>query len=115
VNGLAAFLGRLRQKTTSLLEVVGSRVLLFFPCLFPFQVALLYGFFNSFFSALIHREIIQEKTGFPAFRWVQRYGPEINGRMRPHLKMRKEQVKRLDGRDSVGQAKFVESLFGVAA
>ena len=29
--------------------------------------------------------------------------------------MRKGQVKRLDGRDSVGQAKFVKSLFGVAA
>jgi transposase, IS6 family len=29
--------------------------------------------------------------------------------------MRKGQVKRLDGRDAVGQAKFVESLFGVAA
>ena len=29
--------------------------------------------------------------------------------------MRKGQVKRLDGRDSTGQAKFVASLFGVAA
>jgi hypothetical protein len=29
--------------------------------------------------------------------------------------MSKGQVKRLDGRDSVGQAKFIESLFGVAA
>jgi transposase-like protein len=29
--------------------------------------------------------------------------------------MRKGQVKRLDGRDSVGQARFVESLFGVVA
>lgn len=29
--------------------------------------------------------------------------------------MRKGQVKRLDGRDSAGQARFVESLFGVAA
>jgi len=29
--------------------------------------------------------------------------------------MRKGQVKRLGGRDSVGRAKFVESLFGVAA
>jgi hypothetical protein len=29
--------------------------------------------------------------------------------------MRKGQVKRLDGRDVIGQAKFVESLFGVAA
>ena len=29
--------------------------------------------------------------------------------------MRKGQVKRLDGRDTVGQAEFVRSLFGVAA
>jgi transposase-like protein len=29
--------------------------------------------------------------------------------------MRKGQVKRLDGRDTAGQAKFVASLFGVAA
>ncbi len=29
--------------------------------------------------------------------------------------MRKGQVKRLDGRDAIGQAKFVASLFGVAA
>jgi hypothetical protein len=29
--------------------------------------------------------------------------------------MGKGQVKRLDGRDSTGQAKFVASLFGVAA
>lgn len=29
--------------------------------------------------------------------------------------MRKGQVKRLDGRDAAGQAKFVESLLGVAA
>jgi IS6 family transposase len=28
--------------------------------------------------------------------------------------MRKGQVKRLDGSDAVGQARFVESLFGVA-
>ena len=30
----------------------------------------------------------------------------------PHM-MSKGQVKRLDGRDAVGRAKFVESLFGV--
>ena len=30
-----------------------------------------------------------------------------------HL-LRKAQVKRLDGRDAAGQARFVESLFGVA-
>lgn len=29
--------------------------------------------------------------------------------------MRKGQVKRLGGKDPMGQAKFVESLFGVAA
>jgi hypothetical protein len=29
--------------------------------------------------------------------------------------MRKGQVKRLDGRDGVGQAKFVASPFGIAA
>jgi hypothetical protein len=29
--------------------------------------------------------------------------------------LRKGQVKRLDGRDVVGQANFVKSLFGVAA
>jgi len=29
--------------------------------------------------------------------------------------MRKGQVKRLDGRDSIGQARFVGGLFGVAA
>jgi hypothetical protein len=29
--------------------------------------------------------------------------------------MREGQVKRLDGRDSVGQAEFIERLFGVAA
>ncbi|MET0624552.1 MAG: DDE-type integrase/transposase/recombinase [Pyrinomonadaceae bacterium] len=102
------------------------------------------------------------------FRWVQRYAPEINKRIRPHLKtsgtsfrvdetynlndvieqdhrfvkkkvqasqcfksfhtaertlegieavnmMRNGQVKRLAGSDAQGQAKFVASLFGVAA
>lgn len=29
--------------------------------------------------------------------------------------MRKGQIKKVDGRDTVGRAKFVESLFGVAA
>lgn len=29
--------------------------------------------------------------------------------------MRKGQVKRLDGRDAAGQAKFLQSLFSVAA
>jgi transposase-like protein len=29
--------------------------------------------------------------------------------------MGKGQVKRLDGRDAIGQARFIEGLFGVAA
>lgn len=29
--------------------------------------------------------------------------------------IRKGQVERLDGRDAIGQAKFVESLFGIVA
>lgn len=29
--------------------------------------------------------------------------------------MRKGQVKRLDGRDAAGQAKFIKRLFGIAA
>jgi transposase-like protein len=37
------------------------------------------------------------------------------GRIEAMHVMGKGQVKRLDGRDSVGQAKLVESLFGVAA
>jgi IS6 family transposase len=102
------------------------------------------------------------------FRWVQRYAPEINKRIRQHLKMsgtsyrvdetyikvgktckylyravdnegstiefmlsakrdvsaakrffknmiRKGQVKRLAGGDARGEAKFVASLFGIAA
>jgi hypothetical protein len=37
-------------------------MILTFTCgLFPFKVLLLYGFFDSFFSSLIHKEIIQEK------------------------------------------------------
>ncbi len=35
-------------------------MILFFACLLPLQVALLDGFFNSFFRALVHKEIIQE-------------------------------------------------------
>jgi hypothetical protein len=38
----------------------------------------------------------------------------IEGVEAAHMR-RKGQVKRLDGKDAVGQAKFVESLFGIAA
>ena len=48
---------------------------------------------------------------FRSFHTAER---TIEGVEAAHL-MRKGQVKRIDGRDSLGQAKFVASLFGVAA
>jgi transposase-like protein len=48
---------------------------------------------------------------FRSFHTTER---TIEGVEAPHM-MRKGQVKRLDSRDVAGQAKFVESLFGVAA
>lgn len=48
------------------------------------------------------------------FRSIQTAERTLEGIEAAHM-MRKGRVKRLDGRDAVGQAKFVESLFGVAA
>jgi IS6 family transposase len=48
---------------------------------------------------------------FRSFHTAER---TIEGVESAHM-MRKGQVKRLDGRDAIGQAKFVASLFGVAA
>jgi transposase, IS6 family len=48
---------------------------------------------------------------FRSFHTAER---TIEGVESMHM-LRKGQVKRLDGRDAVGQAKFVESLFGIAA
>jgi IS6 family transposase len=48
---------------------------------------------------------------FRSFHTAER---TIEGVESMHM-LRKGQVKRLDGRDAVGQAKFVASLFGVAA
>lgn len=48
---------------------------------------------------------------FRSFHTAER---TIEGVEAMHM-MRKGQVKRLDSRDSVGQAKFVTSLFGIAA
>ncbi len=48
---------------------------------------------------------------FRSFHTAER---TIEGVEASHM-MRKGQVKRLDGGDSAGQAKFVASLFGVAA
>jgi transposase, IS6 family len=49
--------------------------------------------------------------GFRSFHTAER---TLEGVESLHM-MRKGQVKRLDGRDSLGQAKFVTGLFGVAA
>jgi transposase-like protein len=45
-------------------------------------------------------EEMMRERGLPVdhvtiFRWVQRYGPEINKRMRPHLKMMRADHRRL--------------------
>jgi hypothetical protein len=48
---------------------------------------------------------------FRPFRTAER---TLEGVEAAHV-MRKGQVKRLGGRDAVGQAKFVASLFGLAA
>jgi len=49
--------------------------------------------------------------GFRSFHTAER---TLEGVEAMHM-MRKGQVKRLDGRDAMGQAKFVASLFGIAA
>ncbi len=49
--------------------------------------------------------------GFRSFHTAER---TLEGVEALHM-VRKGQVKRLDGRDALGQAKFVESLFGIAA
>lgn len=49
--------------------------------------------------------------GFRSFHTAER---TLEGIESLHM-MRKGQVKRLDGRDAIGQARFVEDLFGVAA
>jgi IS6 family transposase len=61
-----------------------------------------------------HRAIRRRRRAMQCFRsfHTAERTPEGVESMRM---LRKGQVKRLDGRDAVGQAKFVESLFGVAA
>ena len=48
------------------------------------------------------------------FRWFHTAERTTEGIEAMHV-LRKGQVKRLDGGDALGQAKFVESLFSVAA
>jgi transposase, IS6 family len=61
-----------------------------------------------------HRAIRRRWRAMQCFRSFHTAERTIEGVEAMHV-MRKRQVKRLDGRDVVGQAKFVESLFGIVA
>jgi transposase, IS6 family len=61
-----------------------------------------------------HRFIRRRWRAMQCFRSFHTAERTIEGIESMH-RMRKGQVKRLDGRGPVGQAKFVGSLFGVAA
>jgi transposase-like protein len=61
-----------------------------------------------------HRAIRRRWRAMQCFRSFHTAGRTIEGIEAMHV-MRKGQVKRLDGRDAIGQAKFVAGLFGVAA
>jgi transposase-like protein len=61
-----------------------------------------------------HRFIRRRWRAMQCFRSFQTAERTIGGIETMHM-MRKGQVKRLDGRDAMGQAKFVESLFQRAA
>ena len=61
-----------------------------------------------------HRFIKKKARASQCFKSFHTAERTIEGVEAAHM-MRKGQVKRLDVRDSAGQAKFVESLFGVAA
>ena len=61
-----------------------------------------------------HRTIRRRWRAMQCFRSFHTAERTLEGIEALHM-MRKGQVKRLDGRDAVGQAEFVASLFGVAA
>jgi transposase-like protein len=61
-----------------------------------------------------HRAIRRRWRAMQCFRSFHTAEQALEGIESLHM-MRKGQVTRLDGRDAIGQAKFVASLFGVAA
>src|ERR1700759_4693593 len=61
-----------------------------------------------------HRAIRRRWRAAQCFRSFHTAERALEGIEGLHM-MRKGQVKRLDGRDAAGQAKFVASLFSVAA
>jgi transposase-like protein len=60
-----------------------------------------------------HRAIRRRRRAAQCFRSFHTAERTLEGVEALHM-MRKGQIKRLDGRDAAGQAKFVASLFGVA-
>jgi hypothetical protein len=60
------------------------------------------------FDSFSEREVAASQREARRFYTAER---TLEGVEAPHM-MGKGQVKRLDGRDSVGQAKFIASLFG---
>ena len=61
-----------------------------------------------------HRFVKKKVRASQCFKSFHTAERTLEGIEAMHM-MRKGQVKRLDGRDAAGQAKFVENLFGVAA
>jgi transposase-like protein len=61
-----------------------------------------------------HRAIRRMWWACQCFRSFHTAWRTLEGIESMHM-MRKGQVKRLDGRDSAGQAKFIENIFGIAA
>lgn len=61
-----------------------------------------------------HRAVRRRWRAMQCFRSFHTAERTPEGVEAMHM-MRKGRVKRLDGRDAVGQARFVEGLFGVAA
>lgn len=61
-----------------------------------------------------HREIIRRCRASQCFRSFHTAERALEGIGSLHM-MRRGQVKRLDGRDAVGQAKIAAALFGIAA
>lgn len=61
-----------------------------------------------------HRFVRRRWRTMQCFRSFHTAEKTMEGIEAMHM-MRKGQVKRLDGRDALGQVKFIESLFGIAA
>jgi IS6 family transposase len=61
-----------------------------------------------------HRAVRKRWRAMQCFRTFHTAERALEGVEALHM-IRKGQIKRLGGRDTVGQAKFIASLFGVAA